>query len=226
MISSPRPAAVGLLISGGLDSGILLADLLRRGHEVQPLYVRAGLYWEPAELAALQRLLAHLACPTLRPLVTFDMNLADVYGEHWSVTGVGVPDAATPDEAVYLPGRNALLLIKPAIWCALHGIEELALAALGSNPFADATPEFFAGLERTLSLATSQPLRFTKPFANLHKDEVMRLGRGVPLELTFSCIAPADGLHCGGCNKCEERRNAFRASKLPDPTCYAAVGKR
>ena len=34
----------------------------------------------------------------------------------------------------------------------------------------------------------------------------MALGRGLPLELTFSCIAPVAGQHCGRCNKCAERR--------------------
>ena len=80
--------------------------------------------------------------------MTLDMPLADVYLNHWSVTGRDVPDAATPDEAVYLPGRNALLVIKAAVWCGLNGIDELAMAPLGSNPFADATPEFFHGFEQ------------------------------------------------------------------------------
>ena len=53
-----------------------------------------------------------------------------------------MPD--TPDDAVYLPGRNPLLLVKAVVWCHLHGIDQLALAPLGSNPFADATDEFFA----------------------------------------------------------------------------------
>ena len=71
------------------------------------------------------------------------MPLGDLYGNHWSTSGRNAPDAASPDDAVYLPGRNALLTLKPALWCVLHGIEELALAVLASNPFADATDRFF-----------------------------------------------------------------------------------
>jgi len=33
------------LVSGGLDSAVLLHDLLRRGLSVLPLYVRSGLRW-------------------------------------------------------------------------------------------------------------------------------------------------------------------------------------
>ncbi|MGC3970213.1 MAG: 7-cyano-7-deazaguanine synthase [Pirellulales bacterium] len=222
MISPTPSPSLGLLVSGGLDSGILLGHLLSQGREIQPFYVRAGLYWETEELAALRRLLDHLASPRLRPLVVFDMPLADVYRDHWSMTGRDVPDGSTPDEAVYLPGRNALLVIKAALWCGLNGIDELALAPLGSNPFSDATPEFFHGFEQVLNLATSTNVRITRPFAALHKHDVMQLGRDLPLELTFSCINPRGELHCGACNKCAERREAFRSAKITDCTQYAA----
>ena len=65
------------------------------------------------------------------------LPLADIYGDHWSITGRNIPVAGTSDEAVYLPGRNAILIIKAALWCQLHGIKELALATLASNPFKD-----------------------------------------------------------------------------------------
>jgi 7-cyano-7-deazaguanine synthase len=149
------------------------------------------------------------------------MPVTDLYGYHWSVTGRDVPGADTADAAVYLPGRNALLAIKPALWCAMHGIDELALAVLASNPFTDATAEFFRDFERAIDQATSSRVRLTRPFARLKKREVMELGRGLPLALTFSCIAPVGGLHCGRCNKCAERQQAFGYLGGDDPTKYA-----
>lgn len=161
--------------------------------------------------------------PRLGPLVVFDMPVADLYGYHWSVTGRDVPGAKTPDEAVYLPGRNALLALKPALWCAMHGIDELALAVLASNPFSDATTEFFGDFERVIDRATDGHVRITRPFTRMEKRQVMDLGRGLPLELTFSCIAPVGGLHCGRCNKCAERQQAF-GYLGNDPTTYAQQG--
>jgi 7-cyano-7-deazaguanine synthase len=162
-----------------------------------------------------------LAGPRLAELVVLDLPLADLYDGHWSLTGRGVPDLGSPDTAVYLPGRNALLLIKAALWCRLHGIEELALAVLASNPFADATPEFFATFEDLLDRAVGGRVRIVRPFGRLAKRQVMELGRGLPLELTFSCIAPSDGRHCGECNKCAERMAAFASLGIGDPTPYA-----
>src|SRR5262249_12845777 len=104
---TPDPAApLAVLVSGGLDSAILLAEPPPDGPAVPPLYVRFGLYWEEIELAHLRRFLDALAAPALRPLTVLDMPVRDLYGDHWSITGRGVPGAATPDDAVFLPGRN------------------------------------------------------------------------------------------------------------------------
>jgi 7-cyano-7-deazaguanine synthase len=150
-----------------------------------------------------------------------DLPLADLYQGHWALTGRRVPDAASADDAVYLPGRNALLTIKAALWCRLHGIDQLALAVLASNPFGDAGAAFFDPFEAALRQALGGPVRIVRPFGRLSKRQVMRRGRDLPLELTFSCIAPRGRRHCGKCNKCAERRQAFRMAGLADPTDYA-----
>lgn len=213
---------IGLLISGGLDSAILLGHLLEEGRRVQPFYIDCGLVWQAAERRALEQFLRAMAGPWLAPLVTLELPLGDLYARHWSVTGRDVPLAGSTDEAVYLPGRNALLVVKAGLWCQMHDVAELALATLGSNPFSDATAEFFRDLESTLNRSAGAPLRVVRPFGQLDKRQVMELGRRYPLQWTFSCIAPVDGLHCGRCNKCAERQAAFRLIEMADPTVYLA----
>jgi 7-cyano-7-deazaguanine synthase len=215
-----HPAALAVLVSGGLDSAILLRAALRDAASVQPLYVRHGLYWEAAELEHLRRFLDAVRSPGLRPLVLLDMPVADLYGGHWSLTGQGVPDADSPDEAVFLPGRNVLLLAKAILWCHLHGVPAVALAPLGGNPFPDATPAFFDTYQDVVNGGIGGTVRVLRPYAGLHKVEVMRRGGGLPLELTFSCIRPVAGRHCGTCNKCAERRRAFADAGLADRTDY------
>jgi 7-cyano-7-deazaguanine synthase len=212
---------VAVLTSGGADSAILVADLLRRGRAVHPIYVRFGLSWEGAEAAALRRFLATLVDPAPEPLVVLDVPIAPVYGSHWSVSGDDVPDDDTPDEAVYLPGRNLLLLALPSVWCALNGVHQIALGTLKGNPFPDATDAFFSGWSALVERGTDHALEVVTPFAGLTKADVLELGRGLSLEHTFSCIDPQDGRHCGRCNKCAERRHAFVAGALDDRTAYA-----
>src|SRR5437868_2576875 len=114
-----RPLAV--LVSGGLDSAVLLGEAARACPAVYPLYVCTGLAWEDVELGFLRRFLGALRSPAVKPLVVLDQPVRDVYGGHWSVTGAA-PDATAPDEEFYLPGRNVLLLAKALVWCRLNGV--------------------------------------------------------------------------------------------------------
>jgi 7-cyano-7-deazaguanine synthase len=219
--SGPSADPIAVLASGGLDSSILIGDFVRQGRSVQPIYIRTGLLWQAGELPALKKYLAALHTERVCDLVVLELPLAELYAGHWSLTGQGVPDGDSPDEAVYLPGRNALLLVKAAVWCQLHGVGELAMAPLGTSPFADASPEFFREFQTAINRGSERRVKLLRPFGGLNKQQVMSLGRGLPLELTFSCIAPVHGLHCGHCNKCAERRAAFHEAGFPDHTAYA-----
>jgi len=215
-----KPGAVAVLASGGLDSAILLAEMLHQHEEVHPLYVQFGLYWEAEELRHLRRFLEAIRRPALQPLRVLEMPVRDLYGDHWSVTGQDVPVADSPDAAVFLPGRNVFLLAKAMLWCHLQAVPAVALAPLQCNPFPDATPRFFSRYENVVNEAMGGAVRVLRPFAGLQKVEVMRRGRDVPLELTFSCIRPIDGKHCGACNKCAERKKAFAEADIEDHTEY------
>jgi 7-cyano-7-deazaguanine synthase len=215
------PESIAVLLSGGLDSAILAARLADRYSRVFPLYVRCGFVWEEAEEWHARRFLEALDRPGFADLRAFDMPVGDLLADHWSVTGDGVPDGHTPDEAVFLPGRNVLLLAKPALWCHRNEVGRLALGPLKSNPFPDSTPAFYEAYQAALNQAVKGNLQVLRPLERLTKSDVMRMGRDLPLEQTFSCIHPVDRLHCGRCNKCAERRGAFRSVDLADPTCYA-----
>jgi 7-cyano-7-deazaguanine synthase len=219
-MTRPPNQTTAVLISGGIDSAILCVELLRDFSRVIPLYIRSGLRWEEAELAGLNRFLGAASVTGIDPLVVLDEPIAEVYGSHWSTNGSNIPGRDSADLAVYLPGRNLLLTVKAAIWCRLRAIDALALGSLGSNPFPDSTPDFFQSLESLLNQAMDGTLRLIRPFDRLHKTDVLERGKLLPLHLTFSCINPVDGKHCGICNKCAERKNGFRDAGLPDLTPY------
>jgi 7-cyano-7-deazaguanine synthase len=216
-----------VLFSGGLDSAVLLADAIQAGpgRQIQAIYVRVGFAWEAEELAMAARLFASAPFAGIPAPVTLTFDMRDVFpAAHWAVRGEP-PAFDTPDEDVYIHGRNAILLSKAAVYmvaaahvdaCALH------LGSLSGNPFPDATPEFFAAMSGALSLGLAATITIDAPFAALTKADVIRRGMalGVPLELTMSCMQPADGLHCGRCSKCRERRDAFREAGVEDRTTY------
>ena len=219
--------ATAVLLSAGLDSAVLAAVAARSG-AVHPIYVSTGLSWEAEERAALARLLRTAAYSALAPLVSLTFTVGDLYpATHWAFHGKP-PAFDTPDEDVYLTGRNIILLSKAAIHCAQQRIGRLAIGPLAGNPFPDATPEFFTAMARALSLGLAHDLTIDTPLASMEKDAVIQLGMklGVPLELTLSCMNPSDGRHCGQCSKCRERRDAFSDAGVADPTTYAVAPLR
>ncbi|MBZ5556654.1 MAG: 7-cyano-7-deazaguanine synthase [Acidobacteriia bacterium] len=229
------PTAV--LLSGGLDSAVLLADEATRD-EAQPIYVSVGLAWERAELAMVSAFLARAPfARAVRPLISLSVDMTDVYAAtHWAVQG-RPPAYHTPDEDVYLPGRNIILLGKAGVYCAAAQLGRLVLGTLAHNPFPDATPEFRAALARALSLGLAHDLQIDAPYAGTSKADVIRRGLAlnVPFDLTLSCMSPdmrgtglgADStrdpspIHCGTCSKCRERHDAFVDAGVADTTRYA-----
>jgi 7-cyano-7-deazaguanine synthase len=212
-----------VLLSGGLDSAVLLASEALVD-EIQPLYISVGLRWEHAERRAVSRLLEALPLQgRVRPLASLTVDMTDLYRpDHWAVEG-RPPGYDTPDEDVYLPGRNVVLLGKAAVYCAQAGIERLVVGTLQHNPFPDATPAFRAAMAAALSIGLAHPFRIEAPFAETSKAAVVAHGRalGVPLELTLSCMNPSAERHCGLCSKCRERHDAFITAGMTDPTDYA-----
>ncbi len=217
-----KRSTAALLVSGGLDSAVLVATLLRRHARVVPIYIRQGLRWEAAEQYWLRRWLRYWPARSVAPLVTLALPMVDLYWRHWSVTGRRVPRAADPDPSVYLPGRNVLLVAKAAVYCALHRIPVIAVGTLEGNPFTDASPVFRRTLSRTLTVGLGSRLTVVAPLATCSKAEVIRRGRALPLAQTFSCINPHGRSHCGRCQKCAERRRGFRAAGVPDLTRYVS----
>jgi 7-cyano-7-deazaguanine synthase len=229
--------ATAVLFSAGLDSAVLVADEATRA-TVLPLYVTVGLAWEEAELAVASRFLQTFASnDRVRPLTALRFPMTDVYPPtHWAIRGTP-PAYDTPDEDVYLIGRNVVLLAKSGTWCAQQRIRRIVLGPLAGNPFPDATPTFFAKMSEALSAGLAHPLDVVTPFRELHKEDVIARGAalGVPFELTLSCMnpVPARGddsgvpyLHCGACSKCRERRDAFHEAGLVDPASYASGDPR
>jgi 7-cyano-7-deazaguanine synthase len=209
------------LVSGGVESLCMVSRLLQAGNTVQPVYVRCGFLWEPDEQAWLSHWLFRIRHPRLKRIEHLDAPMKPVYGDHWSFSGNGTPGARAPDSRMYLPGRNVLLLGQAAVYGAQRGYPAVAIGTLAGNPFGDATPGFFRRFAGVLRSALAAPVRILTPVRQSTKSQLLRLYEALPLHLTFSCVRPASLRHCGRCNKCAERRRAFRQARIHDRTDYA-----
>ena len=151
-----------------------------------------------------------------------DVPIAPVYGSHWSVSGHDVPDDDTPDDAVYLPGRNLLLLALPSVWCQLNGVHPIALGTLKGNPFPDATDAFFAGFSRLVERGMDHALEVLTPFAGADEGRCpgagTRLGAGahVLLHRSRTTAAIADAA-----TSAPSAGTRFASCSIEDRTDYA-----
>ena len=174
---------------------VLLADEAARG-EVQPIYVSIGLAWEAAERAMVVAVAgARAARRPRRPLVSLGVDMRDVYAAtHWAMQGQP-PAYHTPDEDVYLPGRNIVLLGKAA--CT-------APRRHRSPPHRHARAQPVsrrdAGIPRRHGRrAVARPRRtglpIDAPYAGIEQGRRHPRGDalGVRFELTLSCMNPGSG---------------------------------
>ena len=222
--------ALAILVSGGLDSAILLGDALRQGSTVYPIYVRCGLFWEAVEVEYLGRYLTAIHAP----LAAVDGSHATRRRSLWPTL-----ERHRPKRSGCVIGRRCGLLagpqsafahqiaaLVPSPWNRVFGTWIIRL-----QPFPRRQPDFFRDLANLVDQSVGDKVRVLLPFADMNKRDVMKLGTGLPLEHSFSCIQPIDGRHCGKCNKCAERRLAFISAHMIDPTEYEngyprALGER
>ncbi|HKV46824.1 MAG TPA: 7-cyano-7-deazaguanine synthase [Candidatus Acidoferrales bacterium] len=211
---------VVVLASGGLDSCALIGAIGQFAAEVHPLFVRNGHPWEDGESAALRRFVSALAMPNILPVAERSLPLRDLLDVHWRGHGYQ-PSFSEGYRANFIPGRNLALLSVASLYAYVHGASAVALGILAGNPYPDATPRFFSAVTNLYGEAFERPLNILTPFSRLSKEEVIRAGGSLPLELTLSCINPIGGEHCGdACNKCAERQKAFALAGIADRTSY------
>ena len=103
---------VAVLLSGGLDSAVMLAQLVKHYQHVQPVYLRCGLFWEEMELEFLRKFLSAFNNTAIQEVQELSLQLDDVFGEGWYTHSTRTPSYYDPDENWMIPGRNLILISK------------------------------------------------------------------------------------------------------------------
>jgi 7-cyano-7-deazaguanine synthase len=224
-----------VLLSGGLDSTTLLANVSREGYAVHALTFRYG-QRHAVEVAAAERIAEHYAA---KRHIIVDIDLR-TFGNSALTSDIAVPkdrDAATMagDEIpiTYVPARNTIFLAYATALAEVSNARDIYIGvnAVDYSGYPDCRPEFIAAFERTANLGTrggvegSNPITIHAPLVSMTKADIIRLGAslGVDYGMTTSCYDPdATGAACGRCDSCVLRCNGFRDAGVEDSTRYAA----
>ena len=122
-----------------------------------------------------------------------------------------------------VPFRNGIFLAIAAGIAESNGAEGIVIAAHGGDHalYPDCREDFMAAMASAISLGTYANLQILRPFIDNNKGEITAIGAelGVDFSHTYSCYCGREQ-HCGQCATCRERREAFAASGMPDPTIY------
>lgn len=225
-----KPAVV--LVSGGMDSAVVVAIAREAGFDVHALSVRYG-QRHTSELDAAARVAATLGA-VAHKTVTVDLrsiggssltaDIAVPTDDDGHVMGVGIP-------STYVPARNTIMLSVALGWAEVLGSTDLfcGVNAVDYSGYPDCRPEFIAGFEALANLATKagvegQRFQVHAPLMRMSKAEIVREGLrlGVDFGQTVSCYqADADGRACRHCDACRLRKQGFDEAGVVDPTRYA-----
>lgn len=209
-----------LLLSGGVDSTTLLAQLSTEGVKLHCLTFDYG--------------------QTLKKEVTIARNNAEKYRQEWqkvtidlswlntpcSLLGKGkIPTNRTPDQidhqtpTTYVPFRNGIFLAYAVAFGESNKINRIFCGGNGlySGQYPDDTALFAWDFQNAANSGTSPAynpkIRF--PYANTPKSNVVAIGKRLSVDYsqTWSCYQ--NGLHhCGKCDSCYQRLKAFKEADL------------
>jgi 7-cyano-7-deazaguanine synthase len=226
MTQDGRGKRAVVLVSGGMDSAVVLAIARARGFETYALSVRYG-QRHSAELDAAARNAASLGAAAHKVVA---VDLRSIGGSALTAD-IDVPEA--PSEGIpvtYVPARNTIMLSVALGWAEVLGARDLfcGVNAVDYSGYPDCRPEFIAAFERLANLATKAGveeggLQVHAPLIAMSKADIVVEGLrlGVDFAQTVSCYqADEQGRACGRCDACRLRAEGFAKARAPDSTRY------
>jgi len=210
------------LLSGGMDSTVMVAKLVAENHEVRTLGINYG-QRHSKELGIAEAQAAMLGVPFT--VVDFS-NLGQLLPGNSLTSNIDVPEGHYAEDnmkATVVPNRNMILLAVAIGHAIAHECTAVAYAAHGGDHavYPDCRPEFADAMAGVAAVCDYQKIEMLRPFMETDKAGIAKLGDslGVNFARTWSCYKGGDH-HCGRCGTCVERREAFYLAGVADPTIY------
>lgn len=224
-----------VLLSGGLDSTVMMAHALNKGRECIAItfdYRQRN----QAELVSSKLVTAHYGIQ--HKIIVIGPN---VFASSSLTSSSQVPKDRPIQQIyyggnpnTYVPGRNTLFLAYAIGQAEIYNAAEIYFGVniADHNSYPDARAAYVQAFQALIHLATRQAVggsapTIVTPFIKFHKRDIVKQGVALkaPFELTMSCYDPSpESVHCGRCDACYLRKEGFIASGQKDPTIYAEQG--
>lgn len=212
-----------IILSGGMDSAVLMAHELSLGTAVAALSFDYGSKHNARELPMAREMCARLGVPHKVVALPF---INELFSSSLLQSGEAVPDGAYDSanmKSTVVPFRNGILMAIAAGYAESVGASRVLIGSHSGDHhiYPDCRPEFNAALNSAVRLGTDDAVRLDFPFAAMDKRRIGDLGRdlGVDFARTWTCYKGGE-IHCGTCGACDERKFALRHDQGLDPTVY------
>ena len=208
-----------VVLSGGPDSTVVAYWAKSQGYDVSCLSFKYG------QIADKETTHAKLIAKSLgAPIKVIDMNnLKELFMGVTSLCDPSIALTSTFSQPIIVPFRNAIFLSVAVAYAASICANKIFYGAHGSDAafYPDCREEFYKSMEQTAKLGTEMNIEIKAPFSGIPKSELITIGASlaVPFQLTWSCYLDGEK-HCGKCESCVNRKNAFKEASVADPTEY------
>jgi len=227
------------IVSGGLDS-VCYAAMLASKHDI---YMMTFSYGQRASREVERaRLFSRMLKTKVHKVVDISF-MKSLYGRTNSLTDRRQELSSSFEQSLIVPIRNAVFITIATAWAMSIGAKVVAYGAHAGDSahYPDCRPAFVNSLNNALNLAESdsiasglrQQVAISSPaMMNLDKASLLKEGYellGDRIFRSWSCYS--DGIrtgrgyaHCGRCESCINRKNAFINAGIEDRTIYAPKG--
>lgn len=208
--ASVKGKKCAIMYSGGMDSTVIMAELIAKGAEVFPMSYDdnslAGLFKKGP---AVEKLMQHYRIyDRLTKIRTYEVEVmrgSDLFG--------------------FIPGWKMSMQVSAMAHCQAIGIDRLYLGYNGGNyegAYLDELPEFIEATTALYNKMYGSKIQTLYPYFDYTKADMVTVGNtyGVPFQHTISCrqIQFPGIVHCGNCEVCLRRKESFWLAGVTDPT--------
>lgn len=185
------------LVSGGLDSTLVVKLAQEEGITIYPLFIDYGQRAKIRELESCKNAMKKLGLP--------EPKIAELSG-FGKLIRSGLTDP-TQDiiENAFTPGRNMLFILIAAAYAHQVGADAISIGLLHEKTslFPDQTTDFLKEAEKMISLCMGRTIKVLAPLSIFTKPDVVTLATEKGITGTYSCHEGNEKA-CGKCIACNE----------------------
>jgi len=209
-----------VILSGGPDSVTVAYWAKSRGFDVHAVTFDYG-QKAKIEISRAQEIAEALGATHK----VIDLSrLSEIYEGVTSLVDEDIEVTEEFSDPIIVPFRNGVFMAVTVAYAVGIGATHIFYGAHASDePFyPDCRREFYEAFQEAARLGTETEMVIQSPFSDIPKSGIIRkaVELGVPLDRTWSCYLNGP-IHCGRCESCNNRRNAFAEAGVQDPTEYS-----